>query len=113
MNYVTGHIPLKCAMQRGWTPAELLFLRNKIGTLHVKTDIVLFVDCNKKEFYIPKDECIAIPEIGESVSGKVVTNVCNIDEDSVFEGRPIYVCYMYQKRMLCDTLKDFWEEVEG
>lgn len=110
MNYVTGHIPLKCAIQRGWTPAELLFLRGKIGTYHEASDKVLFVDCNGKEFYVPCDECQRIPDIGEEVNGRLVTNVCNVDDESVFDGRPVYVCYMFEKRMLCDELKKFWND---
>lgn len=112
MYYVTGHIPLKCAMIRGWTPAEILFLRGKVGTYDEKSEKVLFVDCNKKEFYLPLDECTRIPAIGEEVNGRFVTNICNIDEESVFDARPVYVCYLQDKRMLCDELKEFWRSVE-
>ena len=116
MNYVTGHIPLKCAMIRGWTPAEILFLRNKIGTYHEESNKVLFIDCNKKEFYLPLDECIRIPEIGEEIAGingdVQVINVCNVDDESFFDCKSVVVVYTMNNRMLADELKTFWRSLE-
>lgn len=107
MNYITGHIPLKCAISRNWTPAEVLCLRGKIGTLDNELGRVV-IEMNEKRFYLYPDECIRIPDVGEDINDRHVVCVYNIDEESMFERRPIIVAYVQDERILAEELKEFW-----
>lgn len=104
---VVNHIPLKCAIQRKWTPSEVLCLRGKIAVFDKELDRFK-VTLNFKVFYLYPDECVVIPEVGEELKDRIVTNVCNLDEESVFDRMPVVVVYMKDKRMLAEELKEFW-----
>lgn len=109
--YLTDHIPLKCAMMRKWTPAEVLRLRGQIGHLDDCTKLVK-VEVDGKIFNLHLDECIRIPEMGEEIGNYQVINLCNIDEESVFDHKPIIVVYTIDGRILADDLRKFWRIVE-
>lgn len=107
MYCIVTHVPLKCAAARNWTAAEVLCIRGKIGKFDDELGKVV-VELNEKRFYLYPDECVRIPEIGEDVGDRHIINVCNIDEESLFDRMPVIVVYVKDNRMMAEEIKEFW-----
>lgn len=107
MDCIVTHIPLKCAIARGWTPSEVLSLRGKIG-VYDETLKKIRVELNSKVFHLYPDECIRIPEINEHIKDRHITNVCNIDDESMFARLPVIIVYVKNNRMMAEEVKEFW-----